>query len=73
MRSLFRIDLHEQSRNLQEMLTAIVNTLDRFDELKPLLADLGRRHVGSGALPEHYGALQAALLIGAGTYPQHGV
>jgi len=62
VRGLFRIDIREQSRKLQDMLTSIVAALDRFDEFQPVLADLGRRHVTYGAKPEHYDALRVALL-----------
>jgi hemoglobin-like flavoprotein len=63
---LFHIDLREQSRKLQDMLATIVNALDRFDELQPVLVELGRRHVGYGVLPEHYNALRLALLWALG-------
>jgi nitric oxide dioxygenase len=66
VRGLFHIDLREQSRKLQDMLATIVNALDRFDELQPVLVELGRRHVGYGVLPEHYDALRLALLWALG-------
>jgi nitric oxide dioxygenase len=66
VRGLFHIDLREQSRKLQDMLATIVNALDRFDELQPVLVELGRRHVGYGVLPEHYNALRLALLWALG-------
>jgi len=66
LRGLFKVDLREQARKLHDMLATIVSTLDRFDELRPVLADLGRRHVAYGALPEHYDALRTALLWALG-------
>jgi len=62
VRSLFASDLNEQARKLVEMLTTIVNALDRFEELGPQLVDLGRRHVTYGARPEHYDVVRVALL-----------
>jgi len=66
VRGLFKVDIREQSRKLHDMLASIVGTLDRFDELKPVLADLGRRHVAYGAQPAHYDALRTALLWALG-------
>jgi hemoglobin-like flavoprotein len=62
VRSLFASDLSEQSRKLLEMLATVVNALDRFEELRPQLAELGRRHVTYGARPEHYDVVRVALL-----------
>jgi nitric oxide dioxygenase len=62
VRRLFASDLSEQSRKLLEMLATVVNALDRFEELRPQLAELGRRHVTYGARPEHYDVVRVALL-----------
>lgn len=62
VRPLFRTEIGEQSRRLNEMLKAIVGALDRFDEFRPVLAELGRRHVDYGVRPEHYELLRSALL-----------
>jgi len=62
VRPLFKTEIGEQSRRLSEMLNMIVEALDRFDELRPVLADLGRRHVEYGARPEHYEVLRSALM-----------
>ena len=62
VRGLFASDLNEQSRKLLEMLGTVVNALDRFEELRPQLAELGRRHVSYGARPEHYDVVRVALL-----------
>jgi len=62
VRALFRTDIGEQSRKLSDMLAAIVGALDRFDELRPQLAELGRRHVDYGVRPEYYEVLRSALL-----------
>jgi nitric oxide dioxygenase len=36
--------------------------LDNFEELRPKLGELGRRHVTYGVKPEHYETLKRALL-----------
>jgi hemoglobin-like flavoprotein len=51
-----------QGNMLMNMIAATVKGLDRLDELKPVLEDLGRRHRTYGALVEHYAAVEACLL-----------
>jgi nitric oxide dioxygenase len=60
-RSMFKIDIREQARKLMDMLTTVVDSLNRLEELRPQLAELGKRHVGYGVQPEHYEVLIAAL------------
>lgn len=62
VRGLFKPSLDEQSRKLFEMLATAVGSLDRFEDLRPALADLGRRHVDYGATPAHYDVVRVALL-----------
>ena len=62
VRGLFKPSLDEQSGKLFEMLATAVASLDRFEELRPSLADLGRKHIAYGAMPEHYDVVRVALL-----------
>ena len=62
LRGLFKISLEEQSLKLLNMLGTVVEALDHFENLRPQLADLGRRHVAYGAQPEHYEVVRTALL-----------
>ena len=63
LRSLFKIDMLTQSRKLMDTLIAVVDSLDRFDHLRPMLRELGRKHtVEYGVRPEHYQVLIEALL-----------
>jgi hemoglobin-like flavoprotein len=62
LRALFHIDMTEQSQKLMEMLDAIVGALDTFEEVRPALRELGRRHVGYGVKEAHYATLGSALL-----------
>jgi hemoglobin-like flavoprotein len=44
------------------MIAAAVKGLDRLDELKPVLADLGRRHAHYHVTIDQYAAVEACLL-----------
>jgi serine/threonine protein kinase/class 3 adenylate cyclase/hemoglobin-like flavoprotein len=56
------VDIHVQGAMLMNMLAAAVKGLDRLDELKPVLEDLGRRHAGYGVRVEHFAAVEECLL-----------
>lgn len=62
VRPLFQPSLDEQSSKLLQMLATVIERLDRFEELREPLFELGRRHVGYGAKPEHYESVRRALL-----------
>jgi hemoglobin-like flavoprotein len=47
-------------------LQMALDALDRFEELRPVLADLGRRHVTYGVEPYQYERLRSALLWALG-------
>jgi nitric oxide dioxygenase len=55
-------DMAVQQNKLLGALVLAVENLRRPQALFPALKDLGRRHAGYGAKPEHYGAVGAALL-----------
>lgn len=65
-RALFTIDIREQSRKLEDTLRTTIEALDRFEELLPVLAELGRRHVNYGVQPYQYEKLRSALLWALG-------
>ena len=44
------------------MIGVAVASLDRIDEIVPVVRMLGRRHVGYGVEPRHYDTVGAALL-----------
>lgn len=60
--SIFRGDQTTQQARLTEMLGVVVARLDRFDELRPALRGLGRRHVTYGVRPKDYPVFEDALL-----------
>lgn len=54
LRRLFVTDRSVQARKLINTLDSIVQNLANPSENASMLAALGQRHVGYGALPEHY-------------------
>jgi len=61
-RGMFKIEMHAQARKLMDMLISLVDALDRGEELRAQLAELGARHAGYGVAPAHYDLLATALL-----------
>jgi len=51
-----------QGSMLMNMIASAVKGLDRLEELKPLLVELGRRHKTYGVHIEQYAAVEACLL-----------
>lgn len=62
VRPLFPDDITEQKRKLIEMITTVVDGLDRLDTIVGEVEDLGRRHVAYGAQPAHYDVVGECLL-----------
>jgi hemoglobin-like flavoprotein len=62
VRPLFAEHLEEQRDRLWAALGVLVANIDDMDAVVPILQGLGRRHVGYGALPEHYPTVGASLL-----------
>ncbi|HWB31443.1 MAG TPA: globin family protein [Vicinamibacterales bacterium] len=62
LKRLFSNDMAEQGRKLATMLALAVNSLDRFDELVPVVRSLGVRHAGYGVTDAHYDTVGGALL-----------
>jgi serine/threonine protein kinase/hemoglobin-like flavoprotein/class 3 adenylate cyclase len=56
------VDIGVQGAMLMNMIGAAVKGLDRLDDLKPMLQELGRRHGAYGVRIEHYAAVEACLL-----------
>jgi hemoglobin-like flavoprotein len=61
-RRLFHNDLAAQGRKLVDTLETVVESLDRFDSVRPRLLELGRLHAGYGVKPEQYDVVRTALL-----------
>jgi hemoglobin-like flavoprotein len=61
-RRLFHNDLALQGRKLLDTLETVTQSLDRFDAMRPRLADLGRQHAEYGVRAEQYDTAITALL-----------
>src|SRR5215211_5290102 len=59
---LFKGNLTEQGRKLMQMLGLAVNSLDRMDQLLPVVRSLGTRHVAYGVRDKDYDTVGQALL-----------
>ena len=59
---LFKGNLSEQGRKLMQMLGLAVNSLDRMDQLLPVVRSLGTRHVSYGVRDKDYNTVGKALL-----------
>ncbi len=55
-------DMALQGKKLMEMLGQAVRGLDRLEEIRPAVEELGRRHVDYGVELRHYDAVEQALL-----------
>lgn len=64
LQSLFTHDPAEQRRKFTDMLTTLIQGLDRLHTVLPEIHQLGFRHTGYGVQPEHY-ALAGVALLGA--------
>jgi len=59
---LFKGNLTEQGRKLMQMLGLAINSLDRMDQLLPVVRSLGTRHAGYGVREKDYDTVGQALL-----------
>lgn len=61
LRPMFKGDIKVQGKKLMDMLQSCIDSLGRFEELRPQLRELGFRHVQYGVTPDHYPQVAAAL------------
>lgn len=62
LRALFKIPVLEQARKLVDTLAIAIEALGQFENVRPRLAELGRKHVSFGTQPFHYATVNTALL-----------
>ncbi|BDI31657.1 hemoglobin [Capsulimonas corticalis] len=62
LRPMFLGDMKAQQKKLMDVLATAVDSLERLDELVPVLWQLGKRHGGYGVKDEHYDTVASALL-----------
>lgn len=76
LKSLFKGDMKVQGEKLMSMIDTAVRGLTKLDAIVPAVKSLGKRHVGYGVQPAHYGTVATALLwtlgqgLGAGFTPE---
>ncbi|HEX8338361.1 MAG TPA: globin family protein [Pyrinomonadaceae bacterium] len=62
LESLFKGDMVGQGRKLMQMLTLVVKSLDRFEQILPAVQTLGARHAGYGVRAKDYVTVGRALI-----------
>ena len=62
LESLFKGDMVEQGRKLMQMLTVVVKSLDRLEQVLPAVQTLGARHAGYGVRVRDYVTVGRALI-----------
>jgi len=62
LKRLFQGDMKEQGRKSMAMLSFLVGSLGRMEEIVPVVRSLGVRHAGYGVRDEHYDTVGTALL-----------
>ncbi|MBL8757329.1 MAG: globin [Phycisphaerae bacterium] len=62
VRGMFPADMSKQKGHLLAAIGMVVKHADDFNALEKPLMDMGARHVGYGAKPEHYGLVRDTLL-----------
>lgn len=62
VRKLFAEHMNDQQDRLWAAIGTLVNRLEDTDTVVNVLQGLGRRHIGYGALPEHFPAVGGSLL-----------
>lgn len=72
LRQLFKIDLKEQSKKLIATLDALVESIDDWQRIVPVLHQLGQRHVGYGVKEQYYDTVCSALVWAFGQALQPG-
>ena len=62
LKGLFPSDMTQQGRKLMAGMGVVVQGLSNLKAILPVVQELGRRHAGYGAEPQHYETVAAALL-----------
>jgi hemoglobin-like flavoprotein len=62
LRPMFSTSIELQGRKLMDSLRHTVATLEKPDELVPVLEALGRRHLSYGTKEEHYPVITRAMM-----------
>ena len=63
LRKMFPADMHAQYQKLVDMISSIVQRLDRLHLVETDIIELAQRHVEYGVRPAHYAMVGKALII----------
>jgi hemoglobin-like flavoprotein len=72
LRQLFKIDMKEQSKKLIATLDSLIESIDDWQSIVPVLRKLGQRHVGYGVKEQYYDTVCSALVWAFGQALQPG-
>lgn len=61
-REMFGEDIQSQAKKLASVLNVAFGNLDKLGGLVPTLEEMGAKHAGYGALPEHYDLVSSTLI-----------
>ena len=62
LRRMFRAAPEDQAHKLMQVLAVAVSSLNRVEQLVPVLEEMGSRHAAYGVRDEHYDTVGACLL-----------
>ena len=62
VRPLFPEDMYAQSRKLIDSLFFVIEHAENLDDVSGPIRELGARHAGYGAVPDHYPVVQEVLI-----------
>ena len=62
LRPMFPSDMGEQKKKLLGSLALVIENIRKTEKLEQPLMDMGERHVGYGAQPEHYPVVRDTLV-----------
>ena len=62
LRPMFPSDMGDQKKKLLASLVLVIENIRKTEKLEQPLHDMGERHVGYGAAPEHYPVVRDTLV-----------
>ncbi len=63
VKPMFKRDIDIVQVHFNEIIATAVHKIDKFDEIKPALFELGKKHADFGAQKEHFKVVKAALIL----------
>lgn len=62
LKELFKGNITEQSQKFMHMMQTLMDSMDKMEDLVPVLENMGIRHVGYGVQDEDYEVFSQALM-----------